>query len=170
MNDKINRENERATDYVIAVFQDIRARWGGKKSRDQVRREKRATNASTVPFGKGREPRKIGAIIRQNSREMGWTAELAKNEVIARWPDFAGATVAAHTIPLGVQDSVLYVKCDSTLWTLELGRTQSDILTKISAEIPATKIIAIKVQGPSAPSWKHGPRSFPGRGPRDTYG
>ncbi|PZQ74527.1 MAG: DUF721 domain-containing protein, partial [Cutibacterium acnes] len=23
---------------------------------------------------------------------------------------------------------------------------------------------------PSAPSWKHGPRSVPGRGPRDTYG
>ncbi|MBD4447438.1 DUF721 domain-containing protein, partial [Xanthomonas citri pv. citri] len=21
-----------------------------------------------------------------------------------------------------------------------------------------------------APSWKHGPRSVPGRGPRDTYG
>ncbi|MDP4886606.1 MAG: DUF721 domain-containing protein, partial [Aquiluna sp.] len=24
--------------------------------------------------------------------------------------------------------------------------------------------------GPSAPSWKKGPRSVPGRGPRDTYG
>nr|NLD40552.1 DUF721 domain-containing protein [Actinomycetales bacterium] len=26
------------------------------------------------------------------------------------------------------------------------------------------------VLGPKAPSWKHGIRSVPGRGPRDTYG
>ncbi|WP_302968247.1 hypothetical protein [uncultured Varibaculum sp.] len=26
------------------------------------------------------------------------------------------------------------------------------------------------ILGPKAPSWKHGPRSVKGRGPRDTYG
>ena len=28
----------------------------------------------------------------------------------------------------------------------------------------------IRFVGPTAPSWKKGPRSVPGRGPRDTYG
>ena len=28
----------------------------------------------------------------------------------------------------------------------------------------------IRFQGPDAPTWKRGPRSVPGRGPRDTYG
>ncbi|MGB4918016.1 MAG: DUF721 domain-containing protein, partial [Propionicimonas sp.] len=28
----------------------------------------------------------------------------------------------------------------------------------------------VVVVGPSAPSWKKGKRSVPGRGPRDTYG
>ena len=34
----------------------------------------------------------------------------------------------------------------------------------------ADVISEIQVLGPTAPSWKHGLRSTPGRGPRDTYG
>ena len=32
------------------------------------------------------------------------------------------------------------------------------------------KVNWVKVAGPSAPSWRHGNRHVPGRGPRDTYG
>ncbi|MDA7848425.1 DUF721 domain-containing protein, partial [bacterium] len=35
---------------------------------------------------------------------------------------------------------------------------------------PQAAITTLSIKGPGAPSWKHGPRSVPGRGPRDTYG
>jgi predicted nucleic acid-binding Zn ribbon protein len=31
-------------------------------------------------------------------------------------------------------------------------------------------VTRLRVQGPAAPSWVHGPRHVRGRGPRDTYG
>ncbi|PZP20290.1 MAG: DUF721 domain-containing protein, partial [Cutibacterium granulosum] len=31
-------------------------------------------------------------------------------------------------------------------------------------------VTRVVIEGPSAPIRKHGPRSVPGRGPRDTYG
>jgi predicted nucleic acid-binding Zn ribbon protein len=47
---------------------------------------------------------------------------------------------------------------------------QAQILEKINAAYPEVEIKALKMLGPDAPSWKKGPRSVPGRGPRDTYG
>jgi predicted nucleic acid-binding Zn ribbon protein len=47
---------------------------------------------------------------------------------------------------------------------------QAQILEKIKAAYPDAGVTALKMLGPDAPSWKKGPRSVPGRGPRDTYG
>jgi predicted nucleic acid-binding Zn ribbon protein len=41
---------------------------------------------------------------------------------------------------------------------------------RLEEEVGAGRITDIVVNGPTAPSWKHGPRSVNGRGPRDTYG
>jgi predicted nucleic acid-binding Zn ribbon protein len=47
---------------------------------------------------------------------------------------------------------------------------QRQLLVKIAAGVGNGVVKRLKVQGPEAPSWRHGPRRVPGRGPRDTYG
>ena len=47
---------------------------------------------------------------------------------------------------------------------------QEQILAKINEGYGDLGITGLKFLGPDAPSWKKGPRSVPGRGPRDTYG
>jgi predicted nucleic acid-binding Zn ribbon protein len=47
---------------------------------------------------------------------------------------------------------------------------QATILERINDAYPDLGVTALKMLGPAAPSWKKGPRSVPGRGPRDTYG
>ena len=46
----------------------------------------------------------------------------------------------------------------------------NDLLAKVTEAHPELEIASLKLLGPDAPSWKKGPRSVPGRGPRDTYG
>ena len=40
----------------------------------------------------------------------------------------------------------------------------------LQERFPQAGVSDIVVKAPGAPSWKHGSRSVPGRGPRDTYG
>jgi predicted nucleic acid-binding Zn ribbon protein len=47
---------------------------------------------------------------------------------------------------------------------------RGDILTTILRRYPDAEVSTIRFIGPGGPSWKKGPRSVPGRGPRDTYG
>ena len=66
------------------------------------------------------------------------------------------------------------------LQTLKVGQTATTTVSPrypptpayrlVKERFPDADIVSIRFQGPDAPSWKRGPRSIPGRGPRDTYG
>jgi predicted nucleic acid-binding Zn ribbon protein len=47
---------------------------------------------------------------------------------------------------------------------------RAELLDSLASRFPAAAIIELSIKAPGAPSWKHGRRSVPGRGPRDTYG
>jgi len=101
---------------------------------------------------------------------MGWTSPLAKGELLLSWPELVGEDTAAHSTPVGIEEEVLTVQCDSTAWATQLRLMRADILTSILKRYPDAGVTSIRFDGPGAPSWKRGPRSIPGRGPRDTYG
>jgi predicted nucleic acid-binding Zn ribbon protein len=102
--------------------------------------------------------------------KLGWNSSLAKSELLASWQAIVGAETAEHSAPVGIEDGVLTVKCDSTAWATQLRLMRSQIQNLIVAQYPEAGIGSIRFEGPGAPSWKRGPRSVPGRGPRDTYG
>jgi predicted nucleic acid-binding Zn ribbon protein len=81
-----------------------------------------------------------------------------------------GADTAAKSSPEDLIYGTLTVRCESTAWATQLRLMYSDILERLNADYPALNVTALKMLGPDAPSWKKGPRSVPGRGPRDTYG
>jgi len=123
-----------------------------------------------APFTPGRDPRGLGAVLDNLTVDLGWSSTLAKSQLLVSWADVVGADIAARTNPVAIEENTLTVACESTAWATQLRLMSSDILTKILQHFPDADVSSIRFQGPNAPSWKRGPRSIPGRGPRDTYG
>jgi predicted nucleic acid-binding Zn ribbon protein len=123
-----------------------------------------------APFTPGRDPRGLGSVLDNLTVDLGWSGTLAKSQLLVSWAEVVGADIAARTHPIAIEDSTLTVACESTAWATQLRLMSSEILTKILQRFPESDVTSVRFQGPNAPSWKRGPRSIPGRGPRDTYG
>jgi predicted nucleic acid-binding Zn ribbon protein len=157
----------------VAVYLRLRALFGdpGKRSPDARKRAKnKKKEGASVPYGVGRDPRGINDILDGLTSRLGWNSSLAKADLLASWADLAGAETALHSEPVGIEDGVLVVRCDSTAWATQLRLMRGQITTSIAQRFPDAGIESVKFDGPNAPSWKRGTRSIPGRGPRDTYG
>ena len=156
----------------IAVYLRMRTLFGdpGKRSPDARKRAKKAKEGASVPYGIGRDPRGIDDILDGLTSRLGWNSSLAKADLLASWAELAGAETAEHSEPIGIEDGVLVVRCDSTAWATQLRLMRGQITTSIAQRFPDAGIESVKFDGPNAPSWKRGTRSIPGRGPRDTYG
>lgn len=134
------------------------------------RRLRRDDSGEGAAFGKGRDPKPLSAVLSATADDMGWTSELDLARLLAEWKTFIGQPTADHTEVLGVNRGVLQVQCDSTPWATELRRLRGQILTRILENYPDAGVTDLRFLAPGAPSWRHGPRSVRGRGPRDTYG
>jgi predicted nucleic acid-binding Zn ribbon protein len=156
----------------VAVYLRMRALFGdpGKRSPDARKRAKNKKESASVPFGIGRDPRGIEDILDSLTSRLGWNSSLAKADLLASWTELVGAETALHSEPVGIEDGILTVRCDSTAWATQLRLMRGQITTSIAQRFPDAGIDSVKFDGPNAPSWKRGTRSIPGRGPRDTYG
>jgi predicted nucleic acid-binding Zn ribbon protein len=159
-------ESEPVTVYLRfrRVFGD-----GSSRSSDARKRAKKEPG-STVPFGGGRDPEGLGDIMDSLTSKLGWNSPLAQSDLLASWTEIAGIETAMHSTPAGIEDGVLTVRCDSTAWATQLRLMRVQIMNHIVSRYPDAGIDSLRFEGPGAPSWKRGPRSLPGRGPRDTYG
>lgn len=123
-----------------------------------------------------RDPATLGGLMSHLMVNKGWDLDLATGTLRATWAQVAGADIAGHvqieTFEVGSsgQDGVLVLRADSTAWATQIRLLTSNLLEKVNASLDMARVSEIRVIGPTAPSWKHGRRSVPGRGPRDTYG
>ncbi|MFC4243980.1 DUF721 domain-containing protein [Gryllotalpicola reticulitermitis] len=153
------------------VYLRLKRVFGGATTRSRSSgRSQRGSEPGSEPFGAGRDPRGLGAVVESLTSELGWDSELDKAELIDAWAELVGATTAAKSSPVGIEDSVLTVRCESTAWATQLRIMRSELLSAIAQRYPRAGIQSIRFNGPDVPSWKYGPRSMQGRGPRDTYG
>jgi predicted nucleic acid-binding Zn ribbon protein len=134
------------------------------------RRTKRSIDSASEPFGAGRDPRGLGAIVTDLTSDLGWTPFLTESDLMSGWPEVVGPDVAARTSPQGLTDGTLLVLCESTAWATQLRMLSPEILTRLVTAFPDARVTALSFRGPDQPSWKRGLRSVPGRGPRDTFG
>ena len=141
----------------------------GIKSRDQKRREDNQKRGSQ-PFESGRDPVKASASLEQLFGEFNWTSQLAQATLFTQWNKVVGEDSAEASYPEELKNEVLSVRCRSTAWATQLRLLGPQILEKINQQHPDVLVSEIRFVGPTAPSWKKGSRSVPGRGPRDTYG
>jgi predicted nucleic acid-binding Zn ribbon protein len=90
--------------------------------------------------------------------------------VIARWEQIVGADLAAHVTTEQYADGELTVRADSTAWATQVKLLAPNLVRRLNEEIGHGSVTRVIVLGPHAPSWRKGPRTVRGRGPRDTYG
>ena len=140
------------------------------RSRDARKRKSIKLGSPSQPFGTGREPRGIADVLSAVTNELGWNSPLAQSELMTAWPDMVGAELAGHSDPVSIDDGTLTVQCDSTAWATQLRLMRTQVTTTIVQRYPDARIQSVRFLAPNAPTWKRGPRSVPGRGPRDTYG
>jgi predicted nucleic acid-binding Zn ribbon protein len=146
------------------VYQRLRKKFGGFRGAD-----KGATQGSE-PFGAFRDPGSMADAFDELTSAMGWAPSLARAELAEHWADIVGDDVAAHALPAGFQEGALEIHCDSSAWATQLRLMKKNLLAALEERFPDAGVSEIVVKAPGAPSWKHGSRSVPGRGPRDTYG
>ena len=118
----------------------------------------------------GRDPELLGEQMDRLLAERGWKVDVAVGSVMGRWPDIVGAEVAQHCTPVTFESGILTVRTDSTAWMVQLQLLESSIMGRLEGEVGKGTVTALKIVGPSAPSWSKGPRRSHGPGPRDTYG
>ncbi|GAB3603252.1 DciA family protein [Microbacterium aureliae] len=153
---------------TVATY--LRLRGLDPSPRAYRRRRRRTEDDENQPFTAGRDPRGLGDVIADLTRESGWEAQLSREDVVRAWDEVAGADTAARTRPVAFADGVLVVQADSTAWAKQLQIMRAQILSEIIRRFPDAGVESIRFLGPDVPSWKWGPRTIPGRGPRDTYG
>ena len=157
----------------IAVFLRFQSVFGDGTRRRRAanaRATRGTTDPAEQPFAPGRDPRSFSRALDEVLRDRGWTGAVSQSELFAAWDELVGPITAEHAEPIDLRAGVLRVRCDSTAWATQLGLMRSRILSAITERYPEAGVETIRFTGPDAPSWKRGPRSVPGRGPRDTYG
>jgi predicted nucleic acid-binding Zn ribbon protein len=163
-----NRDETTDIPETIATY--LRLRGLEPSARAFRRRRRRKDDDENAPFTPGRDPRGVGDVLADLTRESGWDAQLAQEDVVRTWDEVAGANTAQHTRPVAFSDGTLTVQADSTAWAKQLQLMRAQILSEVVRRYPEAGVQGIRFIGPDVPSWKWGPRAIPGRGPRDTYG
>ncbi|MGH3687963.1 MAG: DciA family protein [Pseudonocardiaceae bacterium] len=117
-----------------------------------------------------RDPQLLGRLASRLVADRGWADQVSAGVVFARWAQLVGAEVAEHAQPVSLKEGELVVRAGSTAWATQLRLLQRQLIARIAAGVGPGVVNRLRVQGPAAPNWVHGPRHVRGRGPRDTYG
>lgn len=116
------------------------------------------------------EPMALGEALENVIEQRGWGTEVNVYLLLGRWSELVGDAVAQHSKPEAYRDRVVVVRTSSTNWAAQLRLMAPQILARMNASLGDGTVKAVRILGPEAPSWRHGPRTVKGRGPRDTYG
>jgi predicted nucleic acid-binding Zn ribbon protein len=137
----------------------------------RARERRDGANARSGARPDARDPQPVSSAISRLITERGWSETVAVGGVLGRWDAVVGAEVAAHCHPVHFGDGLLTVAADSSTWAAQVRLLVPTLLRRLAEEVGEGTVEKIVVRGPSAPSWRHGPRVAPGsQGPRDTYG
>lgn len=119
---------------------------------------------------KYRSAGRIDTVLNRMIQRNQWDTPTKMGSIMAKWPQIVGDTVAQHCEVETFEDHRLIVRCSSTAWAKQLHLLLATIERRIDEEVGSGVVTQVIIRGPLAPSWKKGPLSVPGRGPRDTYG
>ena len=117
-----------------------------------------------------RDPALLSDTVNELVNDRKWSRTITAAGLLPRWEQIVGVDIAAHCRPERVEGTELTCVAESTAWATQLRLMSAQVLARIAAEVGPDIVSRLKVRGPTAPDWRHGPLRVTGRGPRDTYG
>jgi predicted nucleic acid-binding Zn ribbon protein len=117
-----------------------------------------------------RDPQPLDSALGRLLAERGWQTDAAVGGAMGRWGAIVGPELAGHCEPVSCQRGELVVQADSTAWATQLRLLAPTLARRLNEDLGAGTVATVTVLGPRPPSWRRGPLSVRGRGPRDTYG
>jgi predicted nucleic acid-binding Zn ribbon protein len=147
-----------------------RARKSPPRRRPARRRTDPDEQTWSGPGPDARDPAPLAASVEDLVRDRKWEDTLREAGIPARWPELVGAEIADHCRPDRLDRGELTCIAESTAWATQIRLLAPTILTRLRAELGPGVVVKLRVHGPTAPDWRHGPLRVTGRGPRDTYG
>lgn len=165
--DMVRRVLEEARGAARSQGKDVGRGWVSPARRTPVTGRRRAWSG---PGPDVRDPQPLAAATRDLARSRGWSKQVAEGAVLGQWTTVVGEQIADHAVPVNLREGVLTIAAESTAWATQLRMVQAQILAKIAGAVGDGIVTSVKIQGPTAPSWRKGKLNVPGRGPRDTYG
>lgn len=158
------RRSGSAGDFDWALMARLEARDG---VRDQALPSRRSPEKAAYL---SRDPGRIDSVLDSQLKERGWKEPLQVGAVVGRWEDIVGELVAKHCPVESFKHGELLVRAQSSAWAQQLRLLLPEVMGRITEAVGPGVVEKVVVLGPRAPSWRHGIRNAPGRGPRDTYG
>ena len=118
----------------------------------------------------GRDPVRLGAMVRRLVAERGWEETTTAAGVLANWDTLVGPEIADHCRPQSLTDGELVLVAESSAWATQLRLLTRTLASRLAERVGEGVVTSILVRGPVQADWRKGPRRVQGRGPRDTYG
>lgn len=143
---------------------------GGRGGRPPRRPGRGGETGGQDPYSPGRDPVPVASSLDRLLTDRGWTRPLSVASVVGRWREVVGDHVADHCQPETFEDGDLVLRADSTAWAMQVRLLVPQLERRLAEEVGEGVVESVTVLGPGGPTWRKGPRSVPGRGPRDTYG
>lgn len=116
------------------------------------------------------DPQLVGSALEEFLAAQGWDENAALAGLADRWAEIVGPDVAEHVQIESWAEGELVLRADSTAWATQVRLLSAKLLDQVREAVGLGIVETVQVNGPSAPSWRAGPRVVKGRGPRDTYG
>ena len=139
--------------------------------RGEAAADARSRSRSSGARPDGRDPQPVAGSLGRLVTERGWDRPVAVGGVLGRWRQVVGDELDQHCRPERFEDGVLTVRADSSAWATQVRLLGPTVLRRLAEDLGEGVVDRLVVRGPSAPSWRAGPRVVSdGRGPRDTYG
>src|SRR5262249_25395985 len=165
--------HSRGSDIARAALESARAARRNAPARNDATGQRALTRRRrgwSGPRPDDRHPQFVGRLASRLIAQRGGTDRVSSGVVFARWTQLVGPDIAEPSEPVSLRDGELLVRASSTAWATQLRLLQRQLIARITATVGAGVVTRLRIQGPAAPTWVHGPRHIRGRGPRDTYG
>ncbi len=94
---------------------------------------------------KQKEAQTIGNVLQQIIENQGWGEKIAFERIKNKAHDYFGAA-ANHIVIKKLENSILYISCESSSWRAEIKLRENNIVEKINEKFGKNTVNELKIR------------------------
>jgi predicted nucleic acid-binding Zn ribbon protein len=95
--------------------------------------------------GAGMKSKKVGDILPGVMKGLGLDVKFREADLIRRWPEIVGETMALRSKPIVIKDRILLVAAENNVWMQEIRYHQRGIIEKIREVFPELEVEGLRL-------------------------